>query len=144
MGEHDEVIDSPSGWVAQHIREYVESGGERGHQWRGRPTLLLTTRGRRSGKLRRSALIYGRSGDDYVVVGSKGGAKNHPLWYLNLVAEPSVDVQVGPDRFKAIARTARGAERDELWRMMAEIFPTYDTYEQETERQIPIVVLEPT
>ncbi|CAN5870762.1 nitroreductase family deazaflavin-dependent oxidoreductase [soil metagenome] len=137
------MIDSPTGWVAQHIREYVESGGEKGHQWRGVPTLLLTTRGRRTGTLRRSALIYGRSGDNYVVVGSKGGAKSHPLWYLNLVAEPSVDVQVGPERFKADARTATGSERAELWRMMAEIFPTYDTYEQKTERQIPIVVLEP-
>lgn len=105
--------------------------------------MLLTTRGRRTGTLRRSALIYGRSGDNYVVVGSKGGAKSHPLWYLNLVAEPSVDVQVGPERFKADARTATGSERAELWRMMAEIFPTYDTYEQKTERQIPIVVLEP-
>lgn len=143
METHEEVVDSPTGWVADHIREYVESGGEKGHMWRGVPTLLLTTRGRKSGILRRSALIYGRHDDAYVVVASKGGAKHNPLWYSNLVAEPSVEIQVGPDVFPATARTATGTERVELWRLMATIFPQYNRYQEKTKREIPVVVLEP-
>ena len=83
------VEDSPVGWVNRHIKAYVQSNGEKGHEWRpGVPTLLLTTTGRRTGTRHRTALIYGRSGSDYVVVGSKGGAKRHPAWYLNLSADP--------------------------------------------------------
>ncbi len=99
MTQQEEVFDSPVGWVAQHIRGYVESDGENGHRWRGVNTLLLTTRGRKSGKLTRTALIYGRDGDRYIVVASKGGAEKNPEWYLNLVVNPEVNVQVGGDRF---------------------------------------------
>lgn len=74
----DQIYDSPAGWVAKHIREYVESEGRQGHRWNGVTTLLLTTRGRRTGKLRRTALIYGQDGDAYVVVASRGGAPHHP------------------------------------------------------------------
>lgn len=77
--------------VARHIREYVETDGRKGHRWNGVPTLLLTTRGRRTGKLRRTALIYGRDGDAYVVVASRGGARHHPQWYLNLAPDPEVE-----------------------------------------------------
>lgn len=141
--EQEEVIDSPTGWVAQHIREYVESDGAKGHQWRGMTTLLLTTRGRKSGKLRRSALIYGQDGANYVIVGSIGGAPTHPSWYLNLVANPEVTVQVGAQTFTARARTAGAAEKPRLWALMAEIFPTYNAYQAKTEREIPVVILEP-
>src|SRR5919202_4481857 len=90
-----EVTDSPVPWVAEHMRRYLESGGEDGHEWRpGVPTLLLTTTGRKSGVKRRTALIYGRDTADYVVVASKGGAPGHPAWYLNLQADPEVEVQV--------------------------------------------------
>ena len=106
MRPPEEVFDSPKGWVAQHIRRYVETDGRKGHRWRGVDTLLLTTRGRRSGKLRRTALIYGRDGDRYLVVASSGGAKRHPSWYLNLAENPEVWVQVDADRFAARARTA--------------------------------------
>ena len=98
------IYDSPTGWVASHIDSYVSSDGRKGHRWRGVDTLLLTTRGRKSGKLRRSALIYGRDGDRYVVVGSKGGNPSHPLWYLNLVADPEVRIQVGPDSISNLCR----------------------------------------
>ena len=139
----DEVVDSPSPWVADHIREYTESGGEQGHDWRGVPTLLLTVRGRKSGVWRRTALIYGRDGDNYVIVASKGGDPKHPLWYLNLVDNPDVGVQVGAEKLTARARVAEGEERARLWDRMAQIWPDYNAYQTRTDRQIPIVVLEP-
>src|SRR5437762_5051273 len=95
----EEIFDSPSGWVAGHIRRYVETDGEDGHRWRGVNTLLLTTRGRKSGKLRRTALIYGRDADRYLVVASQGGAEWNPNWYLNLAANPEVRLQVGAEKF---------------------------------------------
>ena len=142
MPPKQEVHDSPIGWVNQHIRGYVESEGEKGHRWRGVNTLLLTTRGRKSGKLRRTALIYGREGDDYVVVASKGGAQKHPEWYLNLTANPEVEVQVGGDKFSARARTATLEEKPALWRLMTSDWPDYDNYQKRTEREIPVVVIE--
>jgi deazaflavin-dependent oxidoreductase (nitroreductase family) len=142
MGREEEIFDSPRGWVARHIRRYMESDGKAGHRWSGVHTLLLTTRGRRSGKLRRTALIYGRDGDRYLVVASSGGAKHHPAWYLNLTENPEVEVQVGPDRFAARAHTASGEEKARLWGTMASIWPEYDRYQARTERDIPLVVLE--
>lgn len=142
MSASEEVLDSTSGWVAEHIRSYVESDGERGHEWNGVPTLLLTTRGRRSGKLRRTALIYGRDGDRYVVVASQGGAPTHPAWYLNLTAEPAVEVQVGAERFTARARTATSEEKPRLWQTMVGVWPAYDDYQGKTDRDIPVVLLE--
>jgi deazaflavin-dependent oxidoreductase (nitroreductase family) len=139
----EEVFDSPSGWVADHIRRYVATDGRDGHEWRGVPTLLLTTRGRSSGKLRRTALIYGRDGDRYLVVASQGGAPRHPSWYLNLVANPDVHLQVGADRFLARARPATAEEKPELWRTMASIWPDYHAYQARTDRDIPVVILEP-
>jgi deazaflavin-dependent oxidoreductase (nitroreductase family) len=128
--------------VADHIHQYVESDGEKGHRWRGTNVLLLITRGRKSGQLRRSALIYGRHGDAYVVVGSKGGHPHHPAWYLNLAADPRVELQVGPEVFAATARTAAGAERRELWEKMTRIWPDYVNYQKRTDREIPVVVLD--
>jgi len=140
----EEVFDSPVGWVAQHIRGYVESDGKTGHHWRGVNTLLLTTRGRKSGKLTRTALIYGRDGDRYIVVASKGGAEKHPEWYLNLVVNPEVNVQVGGDRFTAQARTASAEEKPALWSLMTSIWPDYDQYQARCARDIPVVILERT
>lgn len=138
-----EPIDSPTSWVADHIRRYVETDGADGHLWRGVPTLLLTTLGRRTSQPRRLALIYGRDGDGYVVVASKGGAPNHPEWYLNLQQHPEVIVQVGAERFRATARTATPAERERLWPELVAIWPDYTNYQQKTEREIPLVILEP-
>lgn len=140
-----QVVDNPTSYVASHIRDYVESGGEKGHEWReGVQTLLLTSKGRKSGLWRRTALIYGRDGENYVIVASKGGAEKHPLWYLNLSANPDAEIQVGPDTFRVHAHTAEGAERDRLWQTMTAIWPDYNNYQTKTTRQIPIVVLEPT
>jgi deazaflavin-dependent oxidoreductase (nitroreductase family) len=140
-GMSSDVKDSPTGWVKQHIDEYVATGGEEGHLWNGVPTLLLTTTGRRSGQRRRTALIYGRDGDDYVVVASQGGAPAHPAWYLNLDANPEVEVQVGEEVFAATARTVDDADRARLWPRMRDLWPAYDEYQDKTERQIPVVVL---
>jgi deazaflavin-dependent oxidoreductase (nitroreductase family) len=140
--QNEEILDSPTDWVAKHINNYVESGGAKGHKWSGDNTLLLTTRGRKSGKLRRTALIYGQDGDRYVVVASNGGAANDPLWYLNLLQEPRVEVQVGSEVFKARARPATEEEKPLLWQMMAKIFPLYDQYQKKTTREIPVAVLE--
>ncbi len=144
MAEREEVYDSPRGWVNEHIRRYVESDGRDGHLWRGAPTLLLTTRGRASGKLRRTALIYGRDGDDYVLVASRGGHPEHPNWYLNLVENPEVRVQVKADEFTAHAHTATPGEKEKLWPRMVSIWPDYENYQKKTEREIPVVVLERT
>lgn len=139
----DEVVDSPTPWVHKHIDAYVASDGARGHRWQGAPALLLTTRGRRSGLLRRTALIYGRDGSSYVVVASNGGARKDPMWYANLVVEPEVTVQVGAEVFAARARTAKGEERARLWAAMNGIWKAYDGYQRKTAREIPVVVLEP-
>ena len=143
MALEEQILDSPTGWVARHIHEYVETDGRRGHSWKGAPTLLLTTRGQRTGKLRRTALIYGRSGNDYVVVASFGGRPENPKWYGNLRAEPDVHIQVGAEEFDAVARTAEGQERERLWAQMAEIWPDYLNSQEKCERQIPVVVIRP-
>ena len=144
MSEQTEVVDSPADWVNKHIRTYVATDGEQGHEFRaGAPILLLTVTGRKTGTLHRTALIYGRDGADYVVVASAGGTPGHPSWYLNLAANAEVSVQVKAEKFAALARTAEGAERERLWTAMAEIWPDYNEYQKKTERQIPIVVLEP-
>lgn len=137
--------------IDDHLRRYLESDGKDGHMWDSAPvggpgpvpTLLLTTTGRRSGKPVVMPLIYGEADGNYVVVASKGGAPQHPGWYLNLVAKPEVEVQVLAKRFRAKARTATGAERSRLWEKMAAIYPPYNPYQKKTEREIPVVVLEP-
>ncbi|MFI6262249.1 nitroreductase family deazaflavin-dependent oxidoreductase [Micromonospora sp. NPDC051006] len=143
MTSSEQVVDSPTSWVADHIHRYVQTGGADGHEWRpGVFTLLLTTRGRRSGKPRRTALIYGRDGENYLVVASQGGAPEHPAWYRNLLADPVVEVQVGAETFTARARTATPEEKPRMWKTMAAIWPAYDDYQTKTDREIPVVVLE--
>jgi len=123
----------------EHVRRYQETDGVVGHEWNGVTTLLLTTIGRRSGEPRIQPMIYGRDGDNCIVIASKGGAPDHPLWYLNLMAQPKAEVQVKADRFAAVARTA---ERERLWKMMTKAWPNFDMYQERTERLIPVVVLE--
>jgi deazaflavin-dependent oxidoreductase (nitroreductase family) len=142
MMTDSDVQDSPVGWVNRHVKAYVDSDGEKGHEWqRGVPTLLLTTMGRHTGTRHRTALIYGRDGEDLVVVASKGGSKKNPAWYLNLSADPKVDVQVGAEKFEAVARTATGKERARLWAMMNTVWRHYESYQKKTEREIPVIVL---
>ncbi len=126
----------------QHVKRYRETNGTEGHEWQGTTVLILTTTGRRSGTPRSTPLIYGREGDNYVVVASKGGADEHPAWYLNLLANPEVDVQVLADRFTARARTATAEEKPRLWQAAVERWPAYADYQRRTEREIPVVILE--
>lgn len=138
-------------WIRDHIRRYRESNGADGHMWDSKiaggpgpvPTLLLTTRGRRSGREQTLPLIYGKLAGGYAIVASKGGAPAHPAWYLNLLDQPEAQVQVVAERFRARARTATGAERTAIWKQMVGIYPPYTDYQARTEREIPIVVLEP-
>lgn len=142
MSTNGEIINSPTEWVADHITRYIATNGEDGHIWRGVPCLLLTTIGRKSGVPRRTALIYGRDGDDYVIVASKGGHPTHPLWYTNLTANEVVTLQVAGDVFQATATTIPvGADRDRVWATMVSIWPDYGVYQTKTERRIPLVRL---
>lgn len=127
-----------------HIRAYRETGGETGYLWNGVPTLLLTVTGRRTGRRLTSALIFGRDGDDYLVVASMGGAPRHPSWYVNLQANPQADIQVRAAEFAVRARTASAAEKPRLWKTMTDVWPNYDVYQSRTDRDIPVVVLTPT
>ena len=148
MTESNEKPKLPP-WIREHLDRYLASNGEDGYLWDASlgggkgmvPTLLLTTTGRKSGNSLTLPLIFGHSGDDYVVVASKGGAPAHPAWYLNLDANPEVQVQVKADRFKARAHTAQAEERAKLWRMMVGIYAPYEQYQNKTARQIPVVVL---
>jgi len=139
-----EIVDNPDVWVAGHIREYVATDGRRGHRLSGwkASTLLLVTRGRRSGKLRRTALAYGEHDGRYVIVASNGGAERHPAWYLNLVDDPAVQVQVRDDRFAARARDATVDERPAQWKLMTSLGPELDDYQRKSGREIPVVILE--
>lgn len=142
MASKKQINDNPTGWVSKHIQTYLESDGKKGHKWNGHLTLLLTTRGRKSGKLRRTALIYGQDGENYLLVASNGGSDHHPLWYLNLVEDSKVELQVGAEKFSARARTANAKEKPRLWKIMSKVFPTYDKYQAKAEREIPLIILE--
>jgi deazaflavin-dependent oxidoreductase (nitroreductase family) len=108
------------------------------------PVLLLTTTGRKSGQPRTQPLTYTRAGAGYAVIASKGGAAQHPFWYLNLRADPLADVTVGRVTRTVRARDAEGEERDRIWHQLADLYPGYDRYAAKARRRIPVVVLEPT
>jgi deazaflavin-dependent oxidoreductase (nitroreductase family) len=126
----------------EHVDRYFATNGEEGHEWNGTTCLILTTKGKRTGEERHAPLIYQQHGDGYLVVASKGGAPEPPAWYVNLQANPEVQVQVKGDRFTARARTATPGEKPEMWRTMTAVWPQYDEYQQKTDREIPVVVLE--
>jgi deazaflavin-dependent oxidoreductase (nitroreductase family) len=126
----------------EHVDRYLATDGAEGHEWEGTQTLLLTTTGRKSGELRTTPLIYGTDGDSFLIVASKGGSDDPPAWYLNLSENPEVEVQVKADRFKARARTAGPEEKPGYWRTMVAEWPSYDEYQESTEREIPVVVLD--
>jgi len=125
---------------AEHVRVYRETAGDRGYLWRGALVLLLTTTGRTSGESRTTPLIHRTDGDDWVVIASKGGAPDHPDWYKNLKADPDATIQVKGDVLPVTATTAEGEERNRLWASMTEVWPSYDDYQRNTEREIPVVV----
>lgn len=136
-------------FIKKHTELY-ETDPEKAHIWDSGeaggsgplPTLLLTTRGRKSGKPRSSPLIYQPWGEGWVVIASKGGFPTHPLWYENLVADPECDLQIGARRVQARARLIEGEERAKVWKMMRDVYPPYDDYQKATEREIPVILLE--
>ncbi|UNO38493.1 nitroreductase family deazaflavin-dependent oxidoreductase [Streptomyces sp. MST-110588] len=127
---------------SEHVKRYVETDGAEGHDWQNTTVLILTTTGRRSGERRSTPLIYQEYGQDLLVVASNGGADTPPAWYLNLQADPEVQVQVKGERFTARARTANPEEKPDMWRTMTATWPAYDDYQRKTDREIPVVVLE--
>jgi deazaflavin-dependent oxidoreductase (nitroreductase family) len=137
------VTESPIRWVADHVRQYVETAGRDGHRRYGHDCLLLITRGRTTGQPRRTALFYWRDRDRYLVVPSNGGLPAFPDWYLNLLADPHVVVQVGAEVIDTDARTATAAEWPRLWRVVISGLPRYARYAEKAGRDLPIVVLRP-
>lgn len=139
-------------WMLDHVHAYLSSGGTEGHMYKVTPpghaemvvpALLLTTTGRKSGERYIFPLFYGEVGKGFVVVASKGGAPEHPGWYRNLLANPEVEVQVGTRKLKARARTVAGEERARLWQKALEFWPPYADYAKKTDREIPVVMLDP-
>lgn len=142
----DTSTDNPEnilGFMQDHIRRYLATDGEDGHLMNGYPCLVLTTTGAKSGEKRQAAVIYGRHGNSYVVIASKGGSDTPPAWYVNLAASGKGHIQVKADKMDVTMRVAEGDEREQLWQMMAGIFPAYFEYQQKTARRIPVVVLDP-
>jgi len=127
----------------EHVRQYEATGGQNGHDWMGTQALILHSTGRKSGKIRKAPLIYGRDSDAYIIVASKGGAPTHPAWYLNLVAQPETQIQVWDKVIPVTARTASAEEKARLWPTMTAEWADYDTYQDKTDRDIPVVILEP-
>ncbi|MEU4210408.1 nitroreductase/quinone reductase family protein [Streptomyces sp. NPDC026206] len=134
------VHDNQTPWIADHIRRFEETGG---YPRPGVADLLLTTRGRKSGLLRRTALAYVRDEDAYVLTASNAGADRHPAWYLNLLATPEVTLQVGAATFPATARPATAAESARLWPAVVAAMPSYAAYRTATAREIPLVRVTP-
>jgi deazaflavin-dependent oxidoreductase (nitroreductase family) len=129
----------------EHVERYRATDGAEGYHWRNDTTiLLLTTKGRKSGEDRTSALIYRDWEDAQLVVASKGGADQPPAWFLNLEAEPAVTVQIKGDTFRANARIATADERPSMWEHMVQVWPDYANYQAKTSREIPVVILERT
>jgi deazaflavin-dependent oxidoreductase (nitroreductase family) len=128
---------------APHVARYLETDGEEGFLWRnGTTILILFTTGRRSGRQRSHALIFREYGDAYLVVASKGGSDTPPAWFVNLEADPDVEVQIKGERFRATARVAGPQEKPEMWATMVDAWPDYDEYQKKTDRELPVVVLE--
>jgi deazaflavin-dependent oxidoreductase (nitroreductase family) len=143
MSLDGEYEPSPAQWVRDQVEQYESSGGTEGTTLRGLPVVLLTTRGAKSGKIRKSPLMRVEHDGRYAVVASQGGAPKHPTWYHNLVAHPQVRLQDGPVVREMTARELTGDEKAEWWDRAVAAFPDYADYQRKTDRQIPVFLLEP-
>jgi deazaflavin-dependent oxidoreductase (nitroreductase family) len=139
---NEEYAPSPVEFVANQVAQYEATGGTEGAELMGKPTVILTTRGRRSGKMRKTPLMRVEHDGTYAVIASLGGAPKHPVWYHNLTASPDVTLQDGSNVYKMRAREAHGDEKAQWWARAVEAWPAYNDYQARTERQIPIVILE--
>ncbi|QBJ94831.1 nitroreductase family deazaflavin-dependent oxidoreductase [Rhodococcus sp. ABRD24] len=140
IGEYE---PSPSKWAADQVDLYERSGGSEGTTLEGKPVVVLTTKGAKSGKLRKTPLMRVEHGGEYAVVASRGGAPTHPVWYHNVIADPRVELQDGPVKQDMVAREVTGDEKAVWWERAVEVWPDYATYQAGTERQIPVFVLTP-
>ena len=138
-----EYEPSTQQWVRDQVALYEGSGGTEGTTLRDMPVIILTSRGARSGKLRKTPLMRVEHDGAYAVVASKGGAPEHPVWYYNLVADPQVELQDGPEKWDMVAREVEGDEKAAWWERAVAAYPDYADYQQKTERVIPVFVLEP-
>jgi deazaflavin-dependent oxidoreductase (nitroreductase family) len=138
-----EYEPSTSEWARKQVEEYEGSGGTSGTTLRGRPVIVLTSVGAKTGKLRKTALMRVEHNGEYAVVASLGGAPKHPVWYFNLLAEPHVELQDGPEKRDYLAREVTGEEKAIWWQRAVAAYPDYADYQLKTEREIPVFVLTP-
>jgi deazaflavin-dependent oxidoreductase (nitroreductase family) len=138
-----EYEPSPAEWVRNQVEQYESSGGTEGTALRGLPVIVLTSKGAKSGKIRKTPLMRVEHGGRYAVVASQGGAPKHPTWYHNLVSDPHVELQDGPVKQDMIAREVTGEEKAQWWDRAVEAFPDYADYQKKTDREIPVFILEP-
>jgi deazaflavin-dependent oxidoreductase (nitroreductase family) len=134
---------SPAEWVRTQVEKYEATGGKEGGELQGKPVVILTTRGRNTGRIRKAALMRVEHDGRYAVVASMGGAPKHPVWYLNLLADPVVTLQDGDRVHDMRARVVTGDEKQAWWQRATAVWPAYDEYQTKTTREIPVVVLEP-
>ena len=143
MPNEDRYEPSPFEFVANQVATYEASGGKEGGTLQGKPVVILTTKGRRSGRVRKTPLMRVEHEGAYAVVASMGGAPKHPVWFLNLMESPDVTLQDGPNVYQVAAHEAEGDERDRWWARAVEAWPAYEEYQTKTDRRIPVVVLDP-
>ena len=144
------VVGGPD-WMQTHIDLYLKTDGAEGHYVDFRPAggsektpcLLLKTKGRKSGEAKLLPLIYGRDGERVILVASKGGAPTHPAWFLNLEADPTVEIQIVDKKYRGVAHVVTGPEHDRLYAMMSKVYPPYIDYQAKTDRRIPVVAIDP-
>ncbi len=136
-----EYAPSPTQFVRNQVEQYESTGGREGGLMQGRPCIILTTLGARSGKLRKTPLMRVEHDGAYAVIASQGGAPTNPAWYANLLAHPRCELQDGPDRREYLAHEATGTERDSWWARAVDAFPPYQKYQERTDRRIPVLVL---
>lgn len=142
MSETREYAPSPQQFVRDQVELFESSGGAQGNEMMGKPIIVLTTIGAKSGKLRKTPLMRVEHDGAYAVVASKGGAPTHPVWFHNIVAHPQVQLQDGAEKHDYTAHEATGAERDQWWDRAVAAWPDYADYQRKTDRQIPVFVLE--
>jgi deazaflavin-dependent oxidoreductase (nitroreductase family) len=143
MPLHGEYEPSPSDRARDQVEEYESSGGTRGTTLMGKPVVVLTTKGAKSGKIRKTPLMRVEDGGEYAVVASLGGAPKHPVWYYNVKSNPEVELQDGPEKQDMVAREVTGDEKARWWEIAVAAFPDYANYQTKTEREIPVFVLSP-
>ncbi len=139
-----EYEPSPEQWVRDQVELYERTGGAEGDTLRGRKVVVITTRGAKSGKVRKNPLMRVEHGGSYALVASKGGAPEHPTWYFNLVADPAIELQDGPTPQAMTVRLVTGEERAQWWERAVEAWPDYASYQTKTDREIPVFVASPT